>query len=411
MYVPPPVIAPPSLGNALGAGSGFAWTLHEIAKRFGLYVDLVPALPEPAAQNELAQTAKNLAKGSTSRWRRLVTALGKQVTDVFMDLVGESVKDAVLFPGATIMLADAIAYWVYSDLLVKSTYDPVLNIPTAESFVSALNYVLDTVAALLATDIISNRDVGSDIAESVIDSFTESVVGDAVRSYLDTVAGVKAVDDDEIRDIVGDGALGTSEEMAYLGARSGLDTFSAMAELYTGLLQGDNPYWSRVSRELDDNFKRFERAVSADVYLAGSLLERLAGDLVDSVYWYLESVDYILNRIKTLARDVAQAYALYMQGAADANMLDQVVQAGHLELAAYNAVLDTFDDPLFVDALVDGVVSEYDGLVGSIDWDKVYKAVEALLDDPGRRLASYVETAKSTYEKLNSLRKISVTQT
>ena len=411
MYVPPPVIAPPSLGNALGAGSGFAWTLHEIAKRFGLYVDLVPALPEPAAQNELAQTAKNLAKGSTSRWRRLVTALGKQVTDVFMDLVGESVKDAVLFPGATIMLADAIAYWVYSDLLVKSTYDPVLNIPTAESFVTALNYVLDTVAALLATDIISNRDVGSDIAESVIDSFTESVVGDAVRSYLDTVAGVKAVDDDEIRDIVGDGALGTPEELAYLGARSGLDTFSAISELYTGLLQGDNPYWSRVSRELDDNFKRFERGASADIYLAGALIERLGSDVIDSVYWYLEAVDYILNRIKTLARDAAQAYALYMQGAADANMLDQVVQAGHLELAAYNAVLDTFDDPLFIDALVDGVVSEYDGLVGSIDWDKVYKAVEALLDDPGRRLASYVETAKSTYEKLNSLRKISVTQT
>jgi hypothetical protein len=408
MSLPPPVIAPPSLGNALGAGSGFAWTLHEIAKRFGLYVDVVPALPEPAAQNQLAQTAKNLAKGSTSRWRRLLTALGKQIADTFMDLVGESVKDAILFPGATIMLADAIAYWVYSDLLIKSTYDPVLNIPTAESFVSALNYVLDTVAALLATDIISNRDVGSDIAESVIDSFTESVVGDAVRAYLDTVAGVEAVDDDEIRDIVGDGALGTPEELAYLGARSGLDTFSAVAELYTGLLQGDNPYWSRVSRELDDNFKRFERGASADIYLAGALIERLGSDVIDSVYWYLEAVDYILNRIKTLARDAAQAYALYMQGAADADMVDQIVQAGHLELAAYNAVLDTFDDPLFIDALVDGVVSEYDSLVGSIDWDKVYKAVEALLDDPGKRLAEYANTAKLTYEKLNSLRKVNV---
>jgi hypothetical protein len=359
----------------------------------------------------LGQTAKNLAKSSTSRVKRLGAALGKQVVDAFLDLISESVKDSVLFPGATIMLTDAVAYWVYSDLLVKSTYDPVLNIPTAESFVAALNYVLDTVAALMATDVISNRDVGSDIAESVIDSFTESVVGDAVRAYLDTVAGVEAVDDDEIRDIVGDGALGTPEELAYLGARSGLDTFSAMAELYTGLLQGDNPYWSRVSRELDDNFKRFERGASADIYLAGALIERLGTDVLDSVYWYLESIDYILNRIKTLARDTAQAYALYMQGAADADTIDQVVQAGHLELAAYNAILDTFDDQSFIDALVDGVVSEYDSLVGAIDWDKVYSAIEALLDDPGKRLASYVETAKSTYEKLNSLRRISVTQT
>jgi hypothetical protein len=401
-------ILPSGVGPGLGAGSSFGWALHELARRIGGYVDFVPKLPEPKARAEIGNAAKDLAKSSVSRWRRLAQALGKQLTDVFLDLVGESVKDAVLFPGATLMLSDALAFWVYSDLLTKSTYDPVLNIPTAETFVSALNYVLDTVAALLATDIISNRDVGSDIAESIIDGFAQSVVGDVVRAYLDTIAGVEPVDDDEIRDIVGDGALQTPEELAYLGARSGLDTFSALAELYTGLLQGDNPYWNRAVREIEDVFKRFERGLSADVYLAGALVERLGTDVVDSVYWYLEAVDGILNRLKTLAREVGEAYALYKKGALDEAALSEVFNGIMTEVSAYSEILNTLSSDSFINDLVGIVISGYRDFAAAVNLEDLYGSVESILDDVGKRMAEYAETAGRAYDKLVNLRRIAV---
>jgi hypothetical protein len=404
-------ILPPGIASGLGGGSGFAWTLHELARRIGGYVDFVPKLPEPEPSAPIGNAAKDLAKSSASRWRRLAQALGKQLTDVFLDLVGESIKDAVLFPGATLMLSDALAYWVYSDLLIKSTYDPALNIPTAETFVSALNYVLDTVAALLATDIISNRDVGSDIAESIIDGFAQSVVGDAVRAYLDTIAGVEAVDDDEIRDIVGDGALQTPEELAYLGARSGLDTFSALAELYTGLLQGDNPYWSRAVKEIEDVAKRFERGLSTDVHLTGALVERLGTDVVDSVYWYLEAVDGILDRLRTLAREVGEAYALYKKGALDEAALSEVYSSIMTEVSAYNEMLDVFSDDAFVDALADTVMSGYREFAAAVDLDGLYDRIEAVLDDVGKRMAEYADTAGKAYSILAQLRRIEVEKT
>ncbi len=404
-------LIPSGVGAALGSGSAFGWAIHETLRRIGGYVDIVPKLPEPQARTPVGEAAKQLGKSSVSRWKRLASAIGRQITDAFLDLIGESVKDATLFPAATIMLSDAMAFWLYSDLLTKSTYDPVLNIPTARTFSEAVNYILDTVAALLAADIISNRDVGSDIAESVIDSFAQSVVGDVVRSYLDTVAGINPVDDDEIRDIVSEGAAATPEELAYLGARSGLDTFSAIAELYTGLLQGDNPYWSRTVKEIEDVFKRFERGLSADVYLAGTLVEKLGGDVVDSVYWYLEAVDGILNRLKTLAREVGEAYALYKRGVLDGATLSEIYNNILAEVSAYSEMLDVFDDGAFIDTLVSTVVNSYMDFTGTVDLNAVYKKVEVLLDDAGKRMVEYAETAKKAYEKLNSIRKIEVEKT
>jgi hypothetical protein len=404
-------LVPPGIGPGLGSGPGIAWSIHEIIRRIGGFVDLVPKLPEPVPATPQAASAVNLAKSSVSRWRRLAQALGKQLTDTFLDLIGESVKDAVLFPGATLMLSDALAFWVYSDLLTKSTYDAALNIPTAETFANALNYILDTVAALLATDIISNRDVGSDIAESVIDGFAGSVVGDVIKGYLDTVAGINPVDDDEIRDIIGDGALGTPEELAYVGARSGLDTFSAMSEVYTGLLQGDNPYWNRAVKEVEEILKRFERGLSGDVYLSGTLVERMGTDVVDSVYWYLEALDGILNRLKNLTKDVVEAHALYKKGVLDTAALEGVMADVKAEIDAVNELLDVFSDPFFINELVDTVVSGYDGLTQNIDFTVLKNKLEAVLGDVAKRMAEYVETVKEAYRKLNEIRKVEVEKT
>ena len=403
-----PVLTSPYIVGILGGSAAALWSLRYVD--IGALGDVFPKLvsQKPPARSQAGQTMQDAAQSSYSRWKRLVNALGKNSVEALLDLYKETLKDSLLYPGATIMLSDAIAYWVYSDLLTKSTYDPALNIPTAETFTNSLNYILDTIAALLAVDVISNRDVGSDIAESVVDSFSQNIVGDAVRAYLDTVAGVNAVDDDEIRDIVGDGAVGTPDELAFLGARSGLDTFSAVAELYTGLLQGDNPYWNRAVQEISDNFKRIERGLALDVYGVGSLVERVSSDLIDSIYWYIDALEYVINRLKTVIRDAGQVLVSASQGGITYDMAVQMLDMLQTEVLAYEDMITVFDDADVLGSLADAVFAEYSGLYGSVDINKLYSKIEAILDDVGRRMASYASTIAQTYQKMKELRTITV---
>lgn len=403
-----PVLASPHILGILGGSAAALWALRYVD--IGVLGDAFPKVvpKKPQARSEAGQTMERAAQSSYSRWRRLANALGKNTVEALLDLYQETLKDSLLYPGATIMLSDAIAYWVYSDLLTKSTYDPNLNIPTASTFTNSLNYILDTIAALLAVDVISNRDVGSDIAESVVDSFSQSVVGDAVRAYLNTVAGVNAVDDDEIRDVVGEGAVATADELAFLGARSGLDTFSAVSELYTGLLQGDNPYWNRAVQEIADNFKRVERGLALDVYGVGSLIERVSTDLIDSIYWYIDALDYVINRLKTVIRDAGQVLVSATQGGISYDMAVQMLDTLQVEVLAYEEMLTVFDDPAVLGSLADAVFAEYSGLYNSVDINKLYSKIEAVLDDVGRRMADYVSTTAQAYQKLKELRTVTV---
>lgn len=402
-----PVLGP-KIAGLLGGGASAAWAISELIKGPVTGFIQTPMLKEPKVSVPASDTLKKMAKGTLTKWKRIRDALGRQLIDTFTDLVGETVKDAVLFPGATMLLSDAITYWIYTDLETKTTFDKTLNIPTSETFSSAVNSILDTIAALLATDIISNRDVGSDVAESVIDSFSDSIVGDAIRAYLDTIAGVEAVDDDEIRDIVGEGAVATADEMAYIGARSGLDTFSAISELYTGLLQGDNPYWNRAIREIDDNLKRLERGMAADLYIYSALVERLGEDLVDSVYWYLEAVDYIINRIKTILRDVGQVQASLNAGTVDHSTAQQIFQSYMAEIQAYRVIVEALGSPDIIDAITSKVVDSYKDFISKVDLEHVKSKIEKILDDVGLRITEHINTAKDAYTRLNWLRQIEV---
>lgn len=408
MAVALPVLTSPYIAGILGGSAAALWALRHI--NVGILSDAFPKLMlrKPPARSQAGEIMQNAAQSSYSRWRRLTNALSKNTVEALLDLYQETLKDSLLYPGATIMLSDAIAYWVYSDLLTKSTYDPDLNIPTAETFTNSLNYVLDTIAALLAVDVISNRDVGSDIAESVVDSFSQNVVGDALRAYLNTVAGVDAVDDDEIRDIVGEGAVNTADELAYIGARSGLDTFSAVAELYTGLLQGDNPYWNRAVQEIVDNFKRIERGLALDIYSVGTLIERFSTDLIDSVYWYIDALDYVINRLKSVVRDVGQVLVSASQGSITYDMAVQMLDMLQTEVSAYEELVTVFDDPTLISSLVDAVFVEYSGLYSSFDINKLYSKIEDVLDDVAKRMADYASTIAESYKKLKELRSVTV---
>lgn len=404
-----PVLTSPHLIGILGGAAAALWGFN-IAK-VGVFGDAFPkpVLTKPPARSQAGQIMQNAAQSSYGRWRRLVNALGKNTVETLLDLYKETLKDTLLYPGATIMLSDAIAYWVYSDLLTKSSYDPNLNVPTAETFTKSLNYILDTIAALMAVDVISGRDVGSDIAESVADSFSQSVLGDAVKAYLNTVAGVDSIDDDEIRDVTGEGAIGTADEMAYLGARSGLDTFSAVAELYTGLLQGDNPYFNSSVREIADSFKRVERGLALDVYGVGSLVERVSADLIDSIYWYIDALDYVINRLKTVIRDAGQVLVSVSQGSITYDMAIQMLDMLQTEVLAYEDMITVFDDQSFLGSLVNAVFAEYSSLYGAVDINKLYSKIEVILDDVGKRIASHVTDITATYRKLKEeLRTVTV---
>lgn len=398
----------PRLGALLGAGSVGAWAAFEASRHVVAGSVDLPALPEPPAGNDLAQKLKEYSKGTATKWKRIRDRLGTELIDTFVDLFGETVKNVILFPGATLLLTDALVYWLYTDLATKASFEKTLNIPTAETFSRAVNSIVDTVTAMMATDIISDRDVGSDVAESIIDSFSESVLGDTIKSYLDTIAGVKAVDDDEIRDIVGDGAVSTPEELAYLGARSGLDTFSAVAELYTGLLQGDNPYFNRVIKEVEDNIKRLERGMAPDIYVYGTIVERLAEDVVDSIYWYLEPLDYIINRIKTIVREVSELRAGLKMKTVDENTYNKILDSYNAELDAMNEAVSVLENKEFIEKLVSSVFASLKETIALIKPEDLEKKILEILHDAGKRIAGHAELAKKAYEILNKVRTVQV---
>jgi len=408
-----PVIFGGSLADVLGiAGAGaagaaaIAGLLGGFRPQINIGLPNIPGLPITPVGQRTASNAKSLS----TRLRSISRRLGPFAVDILKDLAKEVAEKAVMTPFALAAMTDALGYWITSDLIARSTFHSDLHVPTRDTFTQTIDMVADTIGALMLVDLVSGRDVGSDVAESIIDSFNQSIVGDAIRAYLDTVSGVEAVDDDEIRDVVGDGALGTPEEMAYLGARSGLDTFSAMAELYTGLLQGDNTYWSRAIREVDDIMKRWERGLAPDVWVMGSLVEKLGEDLADAVYWYLSVFDYVENRIKIIIRDLIQAYSAYKSGGLSDSDMEVFVDGAFNELSAIWDAISVFNDDHFVDAYVSKIVEEYVAFRSQVPYDVLNRSIEKVLEDSGRRMAYYVDLMRDTYINIKKIRKVSVAQ-
>jgi hypothetical protein len=373
------------------------------------YIDLTDVAPvgAPGAGGRSAgATTVNNARRIINRLRHVATRLRPFASEVLRDMAKETIEKAVTTPFAVAALTDALGYWLAADLRARASFHKDLHIPTRETFTKAIDDVADTIAALMVVDVVSGRDVGSDLAESIIDAFSESVLGDVIKSYLDTVSGVKAVDDDEIRDIVGEGAAETPEELAYLGARSGLDTYSAMAELYTGLLQGDNPYFARIAREVDDVFKRWERGL-APVYVIGNVLERIGGDVADGVYWYLGALSRVENQIESLVKEAVDLYVLYLRGAITEDRLSQFYSNMMHEIDAIEAALDAFDDG-FVDFYASQIADAFTDFASHVPYGMLYRLVEDLMMDAGMRIKEYVEATAEAYRRLKDIRSVSV---
>jgi hypothetical protein len=407
--------AAPILGGSLaqalgiaGAGAAGAAALASLLSGFRPQINVrFVDIPGPF-QTPVGQRTANNARSLATRLRSISRRLGPFATEVIRDIAKEVTEKAVMTPFALAALIDALGYWIASDLIARSTFHPDLYVPTRETFVRTIDMVADTIGALLLVDVVSGRDVGSDVAESILDSFNQSIVGDAIRAYLDTVSGVEAVDDDEIRDVTGEGALGTPEELAYLGARSGLDTFSAMAELYTGLLQGDNPYWSRVAREVDDIMKRWERGLAPDIWVLGLLIEKLGEDLTDAIYWYLGALDYVENRIKTLMRDTVQIQAAYRSDGLDDSEVEAFLISVLNELSAIEDMLKAFDDEFFLDSYVEKIVNEYTAFRDRVPYGVLRRSIEKVINDAANRMAEYADTMREAYRHLKRIRSVSV---
>jgi hypothetical protein len=366
------------------------------------FIDIPPPSGAGAAGVNTVSNANKIA----NRIRSITTRLRPLASEILRDMAKETIEKTITTPFAVAALTDALGFWIAADLRARASFHRDLHVPTRETFTKAIDDVADTIAALMLVDVVSGRDVGSDLAESIIDAFSESVLGDAIKSYLDTVSGVSAVDDDEIRDIVGEGAASAPEELAYLGARSGLDTFSAMVELYTGLLQGDNPYWSRAVREIDDVFKRWERGL-APAYVIGNVLERLGGDVADGIYWYLGALSRIENMIESLMKDAVELYVLYQKGAVTEDQLSEFYTNMLYEVDAIEAALDAFDDG-FVDYYASQIVGEFANLLNYVPYNVLYQLIEDLMTDVGLRIKGHADTAAQAYAKLKQIRSVSV---
>lgn len=333
----------------------------------------------------------------------LKTGSKKVAKEVAKDLAAEFMKDSILAVPSIYLLTDAISYWVFSDFLVKNKYHPILGMPTRGAFVEAVTHVLNAITSMLLVDILSNRDVGSDLAENVVEAFSQSILGDAVKAYVETVAGVDSADDDEIRDIVSEDVVQTPHEIAFLGARSGLDNYSAMAELYTGYLEGLNPYFTRAAREIEDNVKRFERGLSTDVFLAGRVIEKLGEDLSDAVYWFMNITDSLEAKYRRAVREIVDT----VSNVDEDEVIELVYQSKLKELEVIEEMINKLEnDDELVEKVVDLIFTKYYEFISVLTPDDLYYMIFKVLDRVGEEIKEGFEKMSQSYLKLKELRTV-----
>ncbi|MEM4964182.1 MAG: hypothetical protein QXT13_08550 [Pyrobaculum sp.] len=349
-------------------------------------------------RNRMTNRLKNIAQG-------IKAGAAEAAKEALKDLAKESIKDAITSVPAIILLTDALSYWIFTDFLVKTKYHPRVGVPTRMSFVEGVTHVLNAVTSMMLVDMISNRDIGSDIAENIVESFNEAILGDALKEYVNTVAGVESADDDEIRDIMAEDVVQTPHEIAFLGARSGLDNFSAMAELYTGALEGLNPYFSRAAREIEDNLKRIERGSS--LYVKGRLIEKLGEDVADAVYWYMSVTDTLESIVRRTVREMVETEAL----ADDPELVEIVYQTKMKMLENIEEIVDNLaNDKMFINYLVDMVISRYDEMMDILTPDDIYYVVTKVLDRVGNEVKEVFDKMSFAYQRLKELRTVKITE-
>ena len=338
------------------------------------------------------------AKGTLTREniKNWLKKMGKEAVSSAFDAAMDYVRGNV---GIGFVLA-AFGKALYADWELKRTmWDTDVNIPTPDALPGLVNSIQDVLTLLITADAVGGFDVGSDMAESLFDQVFSSMLGDTFKKLWDIYTPTESLDDDEIRDIISSGAVQKAPELALSGLLLGLDTWSTMAEILTGFYQGIDAQWRVYQRLLEEEFDRVRFGYKLG--LAEMALREVAGDVIDSAYWYLRALDPMLDAGARVVREYFNLYFEVVAGTMSASELKPFEDAveNYLNTLANTVSTVSFDNPEFYS----GVVALIEQLRGAVH--SQYKLLkEAYLKHVEENVQNVVHEVKNAYEMIKSAR-------
>lgn len=297
-----------------------------------------------------------------SRRRAVKEALKRYAGDLFKDMSTEFVKDLIRSPLGVLLLSAIPVMAFQSDLsLKKEHWDKDVHMPLP----SALDPLFDTVrlmsAAAVVADVASDSDVASDIIESLYDNIFQRMLTDTFTRLWDIYTPTEALDDDEIRDIIDMGALSDPYDVALSALFLGLDTWSSLAEIYAGYLQGLQSYFRELARIYEDYARDLQVAYAPKSAVLRQVLREVLGDVADAMYWFMDASGVIIDYARAMFRSYIAAYVDY--------------KLGHIDQTAFSTVADVTSRAL--DALAE-IMGEIESAAGA-QYGAVYSELRAQL--------------------------------
>jgi len=314
--------------GALGAG-GAAGTYFALK---GLQDWLAAGLPPLLRLRSPTGESVPRSEHSKSRIRRIARELGKQTLEVLKEAAGGTVGAIVV----TNLVASALAADVYArqNLWIKE-----LSLPTFEALDYLYTVLLNIIAAGVVGDAVSGTDVASDILESMLEAVFEKAFADTIAKLWEIMTPTESVDDDEIRDIVNAGSVNTPSDIALMAILSGLERYSAFAEIYTGLIEGLFGYYRYLADYYGDWARRLIWAYAPKLYYLWHA-DKYVQDLMDAAYWALEAVDAVVNYARKIYMSLVDYWVAYRTGEIDQSMYEIAeAQIGQ----AFDALLELLD--------------------------------------------------------------------
>lgn len=300
---------------------------------------------------------------SRSRRRAVKEALKRWAGDLFKDMSTEFVQDLIRSPLGVLLLSTIPVMAFQSDLkLKKEHWDKDVHMPLP----SALDPLFDSIrlmsAAAVVADVASDSDVASDIIEGLYDNIFDRMLTDTFGRLWDIYTPTDALDDDEIRDIIDMGALSDPHDVALSALFLGLDTWSTLAEIYAGYLQGLQSYFRELARVYEDYARDLQVAYAPKSAVLRQVLREVLGDAADAMYWFMDASGAVVDYARAMFRSYIAAYVDY--------------RLGHIDQATFNATAETTSKAL--DALAE-VMSQIEAAARA-QYGAVYAELKNALD-------------------------------
>jgi len=369
-----------ALGAGIGAGAaaGAAMGLIRDWMNFGL-PNVLKSPPSPGTP------APKRAERLKSKLRKLGRALAEEALDALKEAAGGA--------AGAIIVSNLVAAALAADIKARQElWIRELSLPTFEALDYLYGVLINIIGAGVIGDAVSGTDVASDILESMLDSIFESAFADTIAKLWSILTPTESVDDDEIRDIVNAGGVNTPSDIALFAMLSGLERYSAFAEIYTGFLEGLFGYYRYLSDFYGDWARRLMWAWAPKLYYLW-YADKFVHDLFDSAYWILEATDAVVNYARRVHQSLLDYWVAYKTGEIDWNTFAEAWQ--------------------WTDAVMDALMEWIDYInasVNHIDFGPLIQEIEAwrtmALGELDRLYATTMEKARTLMgDAVNTVRR------